>query len=375
MNLTVERQLTSSLALRAAYVGSMSRHLFISLEINPSVNTGVMTGGVWAPSALGTNLRRPYNTSPNGTNGNGVQPCAVALGCNASYSQIVVADMTGSSGYNSLQVTLDKKASHGLSFLANFTWSKSIDDMPYQQSVNNSEDINVGESYVYPVYPVNMTVPGVTTAAGLAAYFPKNYKALDHGPSDLDHHLVGSFSYGYELPKVHNGNAVVKAFVNGWRSNGLIQFHTGDVLTIRANVDASATGLNQDRAVRDFSKSAYANTPNGIGNCSAQHCKNWFSPAAFADPVNAGPGTGFGNVNKGSLLGPNYTKWDASVTRAFPIYQQIRMEFKAEYFNALNHTILNNPVQTTHGLLATTFGTITGAQDPRIAQFSLKLLF
>jgi hypothetical protein len=296
------------------------------------------------------------------------------VGCQAGLSNIVSAAQVGSGGYNALQITLDKKASHGLSFNANFSWSKSIDDMPFAVGVGNTEDLNAGESYVYPQYPSNMTLPvGVPTAA---SWKSANVKALDHGPSDLDHRLVGSLSYGYETPKVHNGNAIVKAILNGWKTNGLVQYHTGDVLTLRAGSDISGTGLNQDRAVRDFSKPVYANNPSGTGNCTTQsHCRNWFNVQAFSTPVNSGPGTGYGNVNKGSVNGPNYTMWDGSMTRNFEIYKQARMEFRAEYFNMVNHTILSNPGTTTTASNQG-FGIITGtAHEPRIAQFSLKLLF
>jgi hypothetical protein len=382
VNLTIEHQLSSGFAIRAAYVGTTSRHLFVSLDNNPAVNTSTSNGAtppvwVYPNGTASANYRRPYNTAPNGSNGNGVQPCATTVGCQAAYSQIISDAQIGSGGYNALQITLDKKASHGLSFNANFTYSKSIDNMPYQLGVNNSEDLNVGESFVYPLYPANMTLPPVSSGVPAAASWrPKDIKALDHGPADLDHRLFGSLSYVYDLPKVHNGNAILKGLFNGWRTSGLVQYHTGDALTIRAGSDISGTGLNQDRGVRTFGLPVYASNPSGTGNCTTQlHCRNWFNVNAFAMPVNNGAGTGYGNVNKGSVLGPNYTMWDGSMTRNFQIYRQARMEFKAEYFNMVNHTILSNP-NTTVNTSNQGFGIITGtAHEPRIAQFSLKLVF
>ena len=104
--MTVEQQLASSLALRVAYVGSGSRHQFVNLEINPSVNTGFGS----------TNQRRVYNTAPT------IGPCtASTVTCNTSYSNMILASMIGNANFNSMQITLDKKMSHGLSMLANYT--------------------------------------------------------------------------------------------------------------------------------------------------------------------------------------------------------------------------------------------------------------
>jgi hypothetical protein len=100
------------------------------------------------------------------------------------------------------------------------------------------------------------------------------------------------------------------------------------------------------------------------------------TPGSFALPVNTGAnsGTGFGNASKGSVRGPSYTNWDAAVIRHFPIYRESNLEFRAEYFDVLNHTILGDPATS---VTSSTFGEITagGAAGPRIAQFSLKYNF
>jgi len=353
-NLIVEQQLASSLVMRLAYVGSASRHQFVNLELNPSVNTG---------SGLSTNQRRVYNTAPT------VGPCTTSAGCATSYSQIIEASMSGSSHFNSLQATLEKRMSHGLSILANYTWSKSYDDLPQATRVANTEDLNAGESYVYPLYPANAV--GIPAAARVA-----DIKALDRGLSDIDHPNVFSASYVYDLPKLHQGFRVVRGITNGWRTSGLIQHHSGDALTAYMGTDNSLTGLTQDRAQRDFSQSAYLRQVGG-GHCvPPKSCVNWLSSAAFSVPVQNGPGTGFGNVVKGSLRGPGYTNWDAAVIRTFPIWRESNLQFRAEYFDVLNHTELSNPSVSNPIGSSTSFGTITGTQGgPRIAQFALKVSF
>src|ERR1039457_5738391 len=134
--------------MRVAYVGSRSRHQFVNLELISEVNNS---------SGLIANARRVYNTAPT------VGPCTTDTGCAANYSDIVEAAMVGSANFNSLQATLDRKFSHGLSLLANLTWSKSFDNMPQATRVSNTEDVNAGESYVHPVYPQGGT--GIQAAA------------------------------------------------------------------------------------------------------------------------------------------------------------------------------------------------------------------
>ena len=354
-NLTVERQVAPSWAVRLAYVGSGSRHQFVNLELNPGVNTG---------SGLSTNQRRVYNTAPT------VGPCTTATGCATSYSDILLASMSGNAHFNSFQATLDKKMQHGLSLLANYTWSKSYDDMPQATRVSNTEDLNAGESYVYPLYPANAV--GVPSAA-----IVPDIKALDRGLSDIDHPHVISVSYVYELPKLHEGFRAVRALTNGWRTSGLIQHHSGDALTAYIGTgDNSLTGLTQERAQRDFTKPAYLRQA-GAGHCvPPKSCVNWLNNAAFSVPVQSGAGTGFGNVMKGSLRGPGYTNWDAAVVRTFPIFRETNLDFRAEYFDVLNHTELSNPGVSNPVASSTSFGTITATQGgPRIAQFSLKYVF
>jgi hypothetical protein len=359
-NLTMEHQLAPSWAWRLAYVGSGSRHQFVNLELNPEVNNGVSGSA---------NNRRVYNTAPT------VGPCTTTVGCAANYSDIINAAMIGSAHFNSLQASLEKKMSNGLSLLLNYTWAATLDDMPQATRVSNTEDLNAGESYVYPLYPSNaVNIP--------AAAIVSDIKALDRGRSDIDKPQAISFSYVYALPKLHNGNPVVKAIANGWRTSGLFQHHSGDSLTAYFGGDNSLTGLGQDRDQEDFTKPAYlktSNTGNGIvpGDCqTGKSCIAWLNPAAFSVPPQSGAGTGYGNVVKGSLRGPGYTNWDAAAIRTFPIYRESDIEFRAEYFDVLNHNDLGNPGVTNPISSSTSFGTITGSQGgPRIAQFSLKVVF
>jgi hypothetical protein len=356
-NVTIEHQFAPSWAARVAYVGSGSRHQFVNLELNPEVNNGVSGSA---------NNRRVYNTSPV------VGPCTTTVGCKANYSDIIEAAMIGSAKFNSLQASLEKKMANGLSLLLNYTWSKSLDDMPQATRVSNTEDLNAGESYVFPLYPSNAANMPLASQV-------LDIKALDRGRSDIDKPQAISFSYVYALPKLHNGNSVLRYIANGWRTSGLIQHHSGDALTAYYGSDNSLTGLSQDRDQEDFTKPAYLKTVGyGQGDCktAGKSCVAWLNPGAFSQPQQAGAGTGFGNVVKGSLRGPGYTNWDAAMIRAFPVFHESDFEFRAEYFDLLNHNDLGNPSVTAPLSSSTSFGTITGSQGgPRIAQFSLKYIF
>jgi hypothetical protein len=142
--------------------------------------------------------------------------------------------------------------------------------------------------------------------------------------------------------------------------------------------DNSDTGLLQDRGQENYSVPAYLKSKTPAGDCPAgKICENWFNPAAFSVPPNTGAGTGFGNIVKDSLRGPRYTIWNAALVRTFPVYRKTNLEFRMEYFDVLNHTVLSNPAVNNPLSSSTTFGTITSEASggPRVGQFALKYLF
>jgi len=222
---------------------------------------------------------------------------------------------------------------------------------------------------VYPLYPQGAT--GIPAAA-----YVSDIKALDRGLSDIDHPIAISVSYVWALPKLRNGNSALKYVANGWSLSGLIQHRSGDSLTATAGQDYSLTGLGQDRAVENFALPAYSKDANNAGDCpGSKACVNWLNNGAFTVPVIGAAGTGFGNIVKGSLRGPGQSVWHAALGRSFPLAGERSVQFRAEYFNILNHTLLNNPNTSAPIASSTLFGTITGTGDPRIAQFALKYVF
>jgi hypothetical protein len=131
----------------------------------------------------------------------------------------------------------------------------------------------------------------------------------------------------------------------------------------------SGSGQQRDRA-------KLIGNPYGGSACKAgTHCKSFFNPASF---TNNSAGT-YGDIVKGAFVGPQYADWDASLARKFPITESSYLQFRAEYFNLLNHTNFGDPNTTNNS----TFGQVTSTSpqnsnytnDPRIAQMSLKLVF
>ena len=159
---------------------------------------------------------------------------------------------------------------------------------------------------------------------------------------------------------------VVRAIVNGGGTTGIVQGQSGYPLTVVSSADASGSALGQDRAVYN------GGHPYASGPCtySAGSCRSFMNITAFSQPA---PGT-FGNVGKGSFQGPGYVDWDAGLYRMFPVFKESTLQFRAEYFNLLNHTNLTDPVNDVSG---TGFGNViaNGSYTPRIAQLSLKLRF
>jgi hypothetical protein len=319
-NLTLEQQLQKTLSVRIAYVGSTSFHQINPTDINPTWNQGPNLG------------KRVYYSATNTQN---------------YTNQIATVDTGGIANYNSLQASLQKRVSNGLTAFLNYTWSKAIDNNAFGSSVTA---VVPGSSYVLPIYE-------------------PNYKRLDHGASDYDHRNVLTMSYVWVLPKFNGGNAAERYAINGWQTNGILTMRSGNPLTVSgANVDG--TNLNRDRAVWN------GQNPYGGNACTGATtaCRSYLNTANFSQ--NPGFATNlaltYGNIVKGSFVGPRFTSWDVSVIRAFPIHEAVQMEFRAEFFNVLNHTNFGDPqVSQTNGA----FGRITSANDPRIGQLSLKLDF
>ena len=319
-NLAVQQQITPQLTMQIAYVGSHGSHIFTNVELNPAVQMGP------TDTAGNEQARRIYQ----------------------NFASISESDMGGNTSYNSLQGTLTKRMSFGLSATINYTWSKSLDDIPYNTAVTSA---GAGQAFVLPIY-----VP--------------NFKRLDYGPSVFDHRNNLTLSYTWVIPALREGPKALHAVLNGWQTAGLATVHSGDPLNVTVGSDRSLAGLGTSLDVPLRVGSGYGTNACSYGIAATTTCVGYLDPTSFATP----PLDTFGNIKKDSFVGPRYVDWDASLTRSFSIQEATgtALQFRAEYFNLLNHTNLADPNLTQ---TSASFGRITSDISPRIAQLSLKLLF
>jgi hypothetical protein len=262
------------------------------------------------------------------------------------YGSITEAAQDINSNFNSAQVTLQKRLSHGVTILANYTWSKSLDDTPAGQGISG-------------------------VAQGGNSPIPWNFTGRhqdDYGPSEFDHTHRVVVSYVWDLPKLNGHNALLRYTAGGWQWSGIVTAQSGGAFTVLGGKDQSQTGLGTDRA--NFTGvSPYGG--NACGNSAP--CVNYLNPAGF---MVASTGA-FGNEGKDSLRGPNLISWDTGLFKEFPIAsERTHLQFRAEFFNVLNRVNFNNPsYPNLPSYSSSGFGTLTSAQDPRIGQLALKLLF
>lgn len=323
-NLTLEHQFSGGFLMRAAYVGSHSSHLKESVQLNPAQPSGTLK--------FKDNLRRlnaPFlATFPGGL-----------------YGPVWLNSQDINSSYNALQLTVEKRASHGLTILGSYTYSKSIDDLPVGGAVSEI---------------------GSDQPSALPWDNPLRHQ-FDRGPSDFDRTHRFTASYVWELPSFVHTNAFLHHVFGDWTWSGLVTAQTGDPVTILsgkgAGSDFSGTGLGQDRGVY-LGGSLY-----GASQCVTSPCVNYLNASAFGQPA---PGT-FGNVGKGLLRAPGSFTWDMGAIKNFTLTERLRLQFRAEYFNVFNHVNLGGPdANLSH---TTTFGQIDTAGEPRIGQLALKLFF
>lgn len=329
-NLTVEHQLGKNWMVRMAYVASHSSHLAEFLDLNPSLYSLYQQRNCAAnPKGPGcsTDARRMFNQGPAGV----------------AFSNIIMDDQDINSNYNSFQATVEKHMGHGipLTILANYTWSKNLDDMP---EAGGAAGPSEGQSSQLPWY------------------LPNRHRN-DYGPAIFDVPQNFVSSYVWELPKFSNFNPGVRTVLGNWQLTGILSAHSGYPVTVSSNGDQSLTGLGNDRAVM-------VGAPYGGNACgSAAPCVNFINPASFQQPATGG----FGNIGKDTLHGPKMVNWDMGFFKGIPIKESLRVEFRAEFFNTLNHTNFTPSNRPRVG--AGGFGRITSAADPRIGQLALKIDF
>ncbi|HXH49177.1 MAG TPA: carboxypeptidase regulatory-like domain-containing protein [Terriglobia bacterium] len=313
-NMTVERQFGNNWVVRAAYVGNKGTHLSTAVD-------------------GGANEANPAIYKPGTCNG---EPCSTADNTqdrriNPNFGAVGLYGSLYNSNYNSLQLNMEKRFSQGLSVLANYTWSKMID--------------NFG---VYGGFNTNPFNPN-----------------FDRSVSNDDVPHVIHLSGIWQVPRFQAKGAA-GGLLNGWEVTSILTWHSGFAFPIYSGSDNSFSGIGVDRA--DFTGTSLSQAKLDPNRSHGELIQEYFNPAFFVPNAD---GT-FGNTGRNILRGPGFFNTDFGLIKDTRITEHSTVQFRAEFFNLFNNVNFGQP---DNSVADDTIGQITSAHDPRILQFALKFLF
>jgi hypothetical protein len=319
-----EKQLGSQTTLEVGYLGAGGFHL----QRSHLINNAQPGPGLIQP-------RRPFPKISFVSNT--VFPTAVASTMTSSTfpaTTINLLENTSRSWYDAGYVSVRRRASNRLSFLANYTFAKALENAPDFRS---------------PMFE--------------AATPQNNYDLnAEKGPGcDIRHRVAVSAVYG--SPTV-GPNRLVQDLTRDWRGSVEYQVQSGFPMTISVFGDTANAGtVVGENPIRANSTGAKIFAPG------TRNSTTWFNPGAFAAP----PAYTFGNVGRNTVYGPGLQTMDLALDRSFNVAEKTRFEARAEFFNAFNHTNLGTPNRFVN---TSSFGSITEVATPgREIQLSARLSF
>ena len=324
-NASVQKSLDANTTLEIGYVGSRGFHLQRSHLINNTLP---------GPGPLGP--RRPYKTltfvpdttlPPSSTD-------AVIQSQTFPVSTINLLENSAQSWYDASYINVRRRFSHGLSFLANYTYSKNLTDAPDFRSPMDE------------------------------AAIPQNNLdlAAEKGPGcDVRHRFA--LSAVYNIP-AYNGATWTRLITQNWTVSTIYQVQSGMPFTISVFGDTANSGtvLGENPVRADA-------TGQPIFAPGTHTADMWFNRAAFATP----PAFTYGDAGRNSVYGPSLETMDIALQRAFRLTERFALQLRGEAFNALNKVNLGTPNRFVN---TPQFGTITMAMTPgRELQVSARLSF
>jgi hypothetical protein len=215
-----------------------------------------------------------------------------------------------------------------------------------------SHGLSFGTAYTY-----GKAIGSPCGAEGCLGSLPQDsyHAAADRGPTPYDRTQVLTLNYIYDLPFFQGMRGVAGKLIKGWEATGLISIESG--FAMNPGYSSSTQGL----ATRPDTVSGQAISGPGTVD-------EFFNTSAFM----AAPFGYFGNAGLGIIRGPSYKDFDLGFFKNTHVGERLNVQFRAEMFNAFNHTNLNG-LDTTFGSGA--FGEATSAHDARNIQLGLKLVF
>jgi carboxypeptidase family protein/TonB-dependent receptor-like protein len=317
---SVQRELPMQTVLEVAYNGNHSLRLPILGDYNQALPNA--PGGT-----LGVQARRPI----------------------PSFGPITWVDPVGNNNYNGLSVRLEHKFTSGLHLLNSFTWGRGLGD--------SEQALEYFSGYV-EANPQNI-----------------HDLAAEYGPSSFDVRLNDVTSVIYQLPfgkgrrYGSDMNAIEDAVAGGWEINTINTAHTGNPINVYYGPTTSqdVTGLSNDYRGEAFLRPNV--TGSGVPLGGTGMINKYFNGYTFTTPPVNAP---FGDLGRNAFRAPGFEQWDFALDKYFTIHEDIRLQFRSEFFNFLNHTNFGIPnTQTTNSA----FGTIRSTYPARQIQFALKLDF
>jgi hypothetical protein len=379
-NLSVQYELRRDLLLETAYVSARGRRLLRQVAINQArlaspqnLITNAVTGAVITTNTPGNAfLRAPLQ--------------------GVSINGFSLNESTANSSYDSLQMSLTKRLSQGLQFLAGYTFAKSIDD---------ASGSGGGAGIV------GIVNTGAVNDSSLILGNQNDSRA-NRGASDFDrtHRFVLSYLWDLPKPAFAARSGFARRAIWNWHSSAIVTAMSGLPIDIVDTAAGSFYGL-----ANGASPLARPNLVPGMSCRNAMQdvpAGYFFNSRVFARPfvqsgqpipssngtATAGPGpvgTDIGNVSRNCLRGPRQVNLDLALAKLFPVAESRNFEFRAEFYNLLNHPNFANPIGNLNALSASggsidpatgqvlspgNFGRIIStSNNPRILQFALKFNF
>lgn len=307
-NLAYERSLPGQFALDIAYVGNRGVHMPVQYNLNAATN----------PADIGL-----------GSKG---QPLFVAFGRTAGTTLRFAGE---TSDYNALQVKFDRHFSHGFALTTAYTYGRALGYV--EEAGENSSGVT---------YYIN---------------FRRNYARTDF---DNTHTFVQSYVWDLPMGKGHRfiNSGAASRLLGGWQLSSVLTFRTGGALNFGCNCQPlNAPGNGQSPQISGPFKRLY-----GVDT------QPWFDTSVFSDPSVDFKAPTFGNLGPYVFSGPNSFYVDAALFRSIRITERFNLQFRTDWFSALNVPQFGGP-GTTFG--SSSFGLVTGAGGSRSVDFGLKLNF
>ena len=339
-NTSVQRELSTNLALEVAYVGSKITRVGL-----PDTNLNQLTVEQLSQgSSLQQRVANPYfGIIPRSSSlGDPTIPVAQLFKPYPQHTTVsLYRNNVGTTIYHGVYTKLEQRLSRGLSYVVSYTRSKLVDDA---SSVFDAS-ILTGPIANFPV----------------ADSFNRRLER-DYSNGDIPHAFVASavWNLPFGADRQSHPAGVVGALVNDWTLSG--------VLTVQSGVPLAIGQITNNNAFAGFG----TQRPNLIGDpelpAPERSVNRWFNTSAFA----AAPAFTIGTSSRNPVRGPSYRNLDLALVRRVPLPASKALDIRAEVFNATNTPPLGAP-NTTVGAAA--FGTITSAGDPRVIQLALKFSF